>query len=165
MRRICFSRCFLFFWCSGRATPFDDQQTLVLLTCSAETLLLPANPPKLNPPQGEFAQRYRLHQNATGQASTTVGDHVGSPGAVPFLLAPTIMATPTIEFYLLCCVCLHQTDQPFLHFQYYYCILRTEHTVCVFLLLLPSAALSTTCLLYTSPSPRDLSTSRMPSSA
>ena len=27
------------------------------------------------------------------------------------------------------------------------------------------AALATTCLLYTSPSPRDLSTSRMPSSA
>jgi len=34
-----------------------------------------------------------------------------------------------------------------------------------FLLRLPSAGRATLCLLYTSPSPRDLSTSRMPSSA
>ena len=32
-------------------------------------------------------------------------------------------------------------------------------------LFVPSGTMSNTCLLYTSPSPRDLSTSRMPSSA
>ena len=44
----------------------------------------------------------------------------------------------------------------------------SRHRRCCVLLLLPlglSAAANNRCLLYTSPSPRDLSTSRMPSSA
>ena len=31
------------------------------------------------------------------------------------LLAPTIMDTHTLHFYLLCCMCLHQTDHSFIH--------------------------------------------------